>query len=378
MVNIVVLGWYGTETIGDRAILAGLFRVFGECYDKFEVCIGSLYPFFTERTIYEDETYYKSISENKLQRISVFPCQDIRSLRAHIKTSNFVIIGGGPITDINYLYIIEYGFKYARQKKIKTGVVGCGLGPFNTIEFKNSMHRIISLSDVIILRDEVSMMFLDRPIEHKLIQCSIDPAVFAADFSKKQNLKPLYSGYISFNFRDIEVVNTKTSNSKNTAFFVSLINNELKQTGLDIHLVPMHTFIIGGDDRYYLNKISRIVNNPRVIVHNEPMSLEETMNVYKYSDYCYGMRFHSVLLQTVLNGYNSVLDYTNKKNGKTIGLLQSLGIYEDLVNKGRYLSLSDSEPTLQSPDKDFHIRIHENCVKSFMEIYISAIKQLQL
>ena len=29
MKNILVLGWYGTETLGDRAILDGIFQIMG-------------------------------------------------------------------------------------------------------------------------------------------------------------------------------------------------------------------------------------------------------------------------------------------------------------------------------------------------------------
>jgi polysaccharide pyruvyl transferase WcaK-like protein len=54
MVKITVIGWYGTETIGDRAILAGLLSLFDEVFGDFELKLGSIYPFFSERTLYED------------------------------------------------------------------------------------------------------------------------------------------------------------------------------------------------------------------------------------------------------------------------------------------------------------------------------------
>ena len=43
--KITIIGWYGTETIGDRAILAGLISIFNQAYDEFEVKLGSLNPF---------------------------------------------------------------------------------------------------------------------------------------------------------------------------------------------------------------------------------------------------------------------------------------------------------------------------------------------
>ena len=52
--RILILGWYGTETIGDRAIFAGLMQLLSQSLGDINVTVGSLNPFFTERTLIED------------------------------------------------------------------------------------------------------------------------------------------------------------------------------------------------------------------------------------------------------------------------------------------------------------------------------------
>ena len=62
----------------------------------------------------------------------------------------------------------------------------------------------------------------------------------------------------------------------------------------------------------------------------------------KYYDayFCVGMRFHSVVLQTVLNGKNYILDYTEPQKGKIYGMLDELNIVD--VYASRYTSLLDN------------------------------------
>ena len=40
-----VIGWYGTETIGDRAILSGILRLLSEVASDITIELGALYPY---------------------------------------------------------------------------------------------------------------------------------------------------------------------------------------------------------------------------------------------------------------------------------------------------------------------------------------------
>ena len=105
----------------------------------------------------------------------------------------------------------------------------------------------------------------------------------------------------------------------------------------EVLLVPMHTFSIGGDDRYILNGIAQSLKLDNITVQNNPLSLEETMSKYYNAWFCIGMRFHSIVLQTLLNGKNYILDYTDPLNGKTVSMLQQLQL-QDYYNE-HYISL---------------------------------------
>ena len=98
--EITIIGWYGTETIGDRAILAGIIRVMSEVFPSYSIRLGSLYPFYTERTLHEDQGFYNEVSLNKLLSIAIFDSKDPVQLRNNIKHSDLLVVGGGPLMDL--------------------------------------------------------------------------------------------------------------------------------------------------------------------------------------------------------------------------------------------------------------------------------------
>ena len=124
--TVCILGWYGTETLGDRAILDGILSALYLAYGECNILLGSLYPFFTERTIYEDGEIYKNTAPGC--NITIFDIKE--KTRGHyIEKSDVVIMGGGPIMELNLLYLIYNCFKNAKSYGKKIIVLGCGIGP---------------------------------------------------------------------------------------------------------------------------------------------------------------------------------------------------------------------------------------------------------
>lgn len=374
MENILIIGWYGTETIGDRAILGGIIHILSKVYDEYQIRIGSLFPPLTERTLIEDRNYFSFLSASKLKGISTFSSLDIMKLRCEIKNSTLVLVGGGPLMDLTVMYILEYAFSYAQKRHIKTILMGCGWGPLNTIEYKKCALRLIDKSDLIIFRDSVSKQqyMLHAKSNYKKCYALLDPAFITASqyLCSIKNKNPTHE-YISVNLRDPLLINI----NKNTldATFIDTLNKILDY-GMPIKLIPMHTFTIGGDDRYYLDSLAKKINHPNLYVQHTPLCLTETMETYYNSIICLGMRFHSIVLQTVLNGKNYILDYTNAQNGKIIGTLNELNLLTQY--KDRYVNLN-LENTIDHVDIDCpKIEFDLNKVNSYLEQYTSLLKSI--
>lgn len=340
MVTITVIGWYGTETIGDRAILAGLIRIFGDVYDDFQIKLGSLFPVLSERTLLEDGEFFRDCSKQHLSSISIFPSLNHGILKKEIHSSDLLIVGGGPLMDMPLLYMLEYAFQIARKYCVKSALLGCGWGPLQQKEYINCVNRIIQMSDLNIFRDLRSENLCISCLGKKDNKTTslIDPAFLAADFYLQKNVgTPRQEEFISVNFRDISLDQYKGDTLEYEKQFILLLNDLVENTSVPIKLIPMHTFSIGGDDRIILDKIQKEMGVERVLVLHDPLTLEETMGVYYHSLLCIGMRFHSIVLQTVLNGKNYLLDYTDPVTGKIVSMLNELQLFP--FYQDRYCSL---------------------------------------
>ena len=109
-------------------------------------------------------------------------------------------------------------------------------------------------------------------------------------------------------------------------------------------------------------------------VYNKPPTLTETMNLYKNALFCFGMRFHSVLLQTILNGRNYVLDYTDPIKGKIFNLLNQLNVFDKYQN--RYYSLVSDNGCIKVIDDIEKIIIPDNLILDFKNVYVHSLGAL--
>ncbi len=380
--KITVIGWYGTETIGDRAILAGLFSFFKKAYGPFEIHLGSLYPFFTERTINEDYSFYKELIQQEII-IKIFNSKRHKELNKAIKESDLLVMGGGPLMDLNELFMIEYAFKKAQKLGVSTALLGCGVGPLFKEEYRKSVLEISKHSDLIILRDTVSKTNMkeiyqayDAPLDPSIIYTSYDPAVECAliynSFIPSHKQK-----YIAVNLRNFPIEYNKNGVDNNINKKLEIFIDDLsdKYYNIEIRLIPMHYFHIGNDDRAFLNDIALKLKKSNIIVQNVNLTLKETMQMFQNAYLTIGMRFHSVVLQTIINGRNYVLDYTEPNRGKISGFLKDIdnnGFYDK-----RYISLQKDHVTIdiiKSPEKAFQINNID--IEKQLQVYVRELKVL--
>ena len=136
----------------------------------------------------------------------------------------------------------------------------------------------------------------------------------------------------------------------------------------------MHYFHIGGDDRIYLNQIALNSDLKNITVQNANLSLKETMDVFKDSIFCVGMRFHSVILQTMVSGKNYILDYTEPATGKISGFLSEIDQSNFFVD--RYTSLqTDSIDDIKIQNIEARFSLESKTTKK-LDIYVNELKHL--
>ena len=338
--KICILGWYGTETLGDRAILVGMFRVFDKIFKSFSVNIGSLYPFFTQRTIFEDGKIY-NLYTPKMQ-LGYFDVKSKSMLNSVLEGSDLVVMGGGPIMDLTELEVIYYSFKKAKKMNKKTMLLGCGMGPLYKRQYIDIVSKILILSDLVIFRDKKSVETakgICQDIRKINFLYAHDPAIIPIGDYINNNEKTITNS-ITINFRKFPSSIYNRQSVLNNNDIIKLLMKIAEKYEM-VYLVPMHTFCIGGDDRVFLTELALTTNCSNVKVVHKPMNLHELFGLYANSKACIGMRYHSVVFQTLLNGNNYIFDYTDRLNGKIVSFLDMID--ENGFYKERYFSLQSEK-----------------------------------
>lgn len=360
-----IIGWYGTETIGDRAILAGIIRLLSEVASDIVIELGSLYPILSERTLRDDGHFFEQCAHQSKLEIKLFDSQKRHELEHSISHTDVTIMGGGPLMDITEIYMVEYAFNYAKQKKRKTILLGCGYGPLEQTETVECANRILSMADLSIMRDTNAPQATARNL--------IDPAAFACLEYLIRHPEETTGNFYAINIRDISAAGGHyPTNADIDKYLIEWLGRFANEVDKPIRMVPMHTFSVGCDDRIVLNRIAKKLRSPKIEVLTVPPSLEKTMDIYRNAGLCIGMRFHAVLMQTILNGNNIILDYTDPKKGKIIELIRQLDIEE--VYKDRYLSVSKTHNDISiNPFKNTPFRLDMSIIERYYSDYTELI-----
>lgn len=336
-----IIGWYGTETIGDRAILAGIIRLLSELASDITLHLGSLFPVLSDRTLNDDSDFLEQCARKSSLKISIFDSKSWVQLEKSINSSDALIIGGGPLMDIEEMFMLEYAVLFAKRKRKRTIVLGCGYGPLKNKDTIQCANRILKTVDYSIMRDA------NAPFA--TIDNLVDPASFACLEYLRTHTVESTKDYFAVNLRDVVANGNQYPVGKNLEQIISTwFSSFIEQCYKPVYLVPMHTFSVGFDDRFYLERHARAVQSPIVKVISTPLSLRETMDVFYNAYLCVGMRFHAILFQTLLNGNNYILDYTLPDKGKTIALMRQLNMLEPY--RDRYTSLFQDNVKIPLPN----------------------------
>ncbi len=337
---ISVVGWYGTETMGDKAIFDGILSVFNNLSPNTHIQVGSLYTFYSERTFIEEKDVFKQTAPN--MTFSIFDMKNEEELTQNIRKSNMVIFGGGPLMDLEELFLIKYSFEVAKKKDIPCIIMGAGIGPLKQKIYVKTVESIIKLSSLVILRDSKSVEQLLHlySLNNKIIMLP-DPAIISIENYKKKNTR-YPNRNIIVNFRDYSENVYSRRLLHNKELWRELIF-ALKDIADKVYFMPMHNFYIGEDDRYCIASILDGEDIDGFEIFHSPINLHTMYSLIMNAYACVGMRYHSVVMQTILNGNNLIIDYTGKKEGKIYGFLS------DVDTKGFYANrryCMDSENTL--------------------------------
>jgi len=338
--SVLIIGWYGTETAGDKAILWSIIRRLRErLVPPQEITVSSLNPWVSEWTKEE-------IGLDEIKIVETYSRDFARSC----SEVDEIIIGGGPLMDLESLDHMLFAFITAKRSGAITRIEGCGVGPLENSRYIAVVSELFRLANNVSLRDKASVkrakeefscvaeLVLD-PAEEYVEHClasgalarhSIDPVVNF--FLRKW--PDVYRGGLG---KDSFVRLSQCFEEALLVFMEELV----KQRGLRLNLLPMNTLSDGDDDRVFNRHIVRkllargVVPPSHVAVERLPLSPLQILKEMRRGTLNVCMRYHSVLFSEVLNSEFLAIDYT--RGGKILGFLADRGKLDRLITLEQFV-----------------------------------------
>ena len=316
--QFLIIGWYGTETAGDKAILGEIIYQIRNKHPDSRIVLASLYPYISRWTV--QELGYPDVE--------VIPTYSA-AFWQHTRKADEVIMGGGPLMHLEQLGMVLSAFVRAKKAGHRTRIAGCGIGPLDRgLKYQDAVHYILCLADVIELRDSASRAWASRMTGREDIRNSGDPAVRFVQRWKEQAHPSEATPFLNLYLRDWT---TEYQGSLTDRQFEERKRRFEQQLGQWIHelcvqldvrprLLPMHHFCVGNDDRDFNRRFAQThLSELNPVVEYIPLSVQEILASMQEATLSLGMRFHSVLFANTLGVPFLAIDYT--RGGKIAGYL---------------------------------------------------------
>lgn len=306
--HILIVGWYGTETVGDKAILAGIILEYQKAHPDATFTIASIHPPITQRTLKELQIEARIVATYSFAFVK------------QCATSDYVVMGGGPLMDMESLAIPLWAFIIARAFGKKRIVYGCGIGPLKQPRYIKAVTRILRLATDVKLRDSGSVAFAKSLVDRPNYALSGDPSLtYLHSIEAEVPLRP--STEIAMFVRDwpreyalhLSSADFELQKQQFEVNLASFLRDLTQRFGGDSEIVfyPMHCFVVGNDDRNYARQfVSMYLKDVRARVDERPSSVKSIVQAMRNARLCVCMRFHSVVFAKTLGCKFLAIDYT--------------------------------------------------------------------
>lgn len=326
--KILLIGWLGTETAGDKAILDTVINRIKSDYDRPQITVASLYPFVTRNTLWE----------LGLDDISVIHTYS-GEYRECCENSSEVVFTGGPLMDMDCLGIVLAAFRYAQASNINTRIIGCGIGPLYGKKYIDAVKEIVVLTDKVSVRDHASKDWIKRNTWRNDIEVTGDPAIeYVKKWLESDGVTEETNSYLGCYVRALpdayikyrSDIDKQTMKERYEQGIANIIRYISEKTGMAPFYVPMHTFSIGEDDRIFIRKLIEKylydINYYYQDMHYKPQEILKIMKACRVN-LC--VRFHSIVFADTLGSDFVAIDYTD--GGKNQSYINERGKNNQLI-----------------------------------------------
>lgn len=347
--HVLIIGWYGTETVGDKAILWSVVKQLRTRSTAPErITLASFHPFVSKHTLWEMGLRDVGIVETWTPDFET-ACRE----------ADEIVIGGGPLMELQSLDQMLFAFITAGKRQIPARIEGCGIGPVNSPLYETIVAALLKLSSHTALRDADAAAWARLHAAGCATQVVADPAITFVRAVVDGTARPptalvplvepkdrsiacfLRDWPVNYrgNVAEAEFPMIKQRFEVELQKFLLALREGLSAP---MQFLPMNCYVEGGDDRVLGRRLCKWL---RAALQQDaadeatfrsarlPVSPWQIISAMLSAQFSVCMRFHAVVFAETLGVPYMALDYTN--NGKIGAFLRERG------REDRLLSIAD-------------------------------------
>jgi polysaccharide pyruvyl transferase WcaK-like protein/MoaA/NifB/PqqE/SkfB family radical SAM enzyme len=319
--SVMITGWYGTETQGDKAILAETVATLRRFAPNAALTLTSLDPRVSAQTSEE-------IDDGRPRTINLASAAQPDEIERH----DAVLIGGGPLEEIPEMRHLLGAFLEANRQRKERIIFGCGVGPLHSETITRQVRLILDLTTRGFLRDAESLALARTLGSETMLSVGCDPG-FAHVRRRIARLDDLgHAGVVAGLLRATthEYENRASDsdlldqNAAAAARLAGLFDRIATSKQVSIDLLPMHSLHVGGDDRVFNRDILEAMHHTeRAHAEHAYLTFGQLLARIRGADGAIAMRYHGHLFCAALGVPFLSVDYTGR-GGKVNALLRRL------------------------------------------------------
>lgn len=374
--RVLICGWYGTETLGDKAIIGGVVDGLRTADPDLVFDLAAIEPYVCQQTV------------RQMPELEISEIYTLAQAKERIRNGHYgiVMMGGGPLMAavgecIDMLEMLTLG----QQAGAHTVVAGCGVGPLGHPTRNAIIAEILSVADTVMLRDAKSIDVAQRELGFKGRATRIlDPAFFwIHNQLEKQTLSqptgtppqvlmalrdwPIHEYGAAMKQKEAEHMKARFEQE------IREFADALGQQAPDTNIVPfcMHKLAVGGDDRVFYRRLFK--HKPAVLGHldNRHRPPAQDLHTFQSAQAVLAMRFHSVVFSLATGRPFLAIDYT--LGGKIAGLLGDLGLSDRLINLADFKGAAAADQLLRVPPAETDLQARIEASKAIFIQEMSAV-----
>lgn len=377
--NILTFGgWFGSQNLGDSAILIGLKEIIQNTVPEAELWALSIDPEYTEKTC--------GIQSIQLQSPRDLLSHSVRQRYWKIfkESDACILTGGTPIYDYGHLSrIIHLGMPNLHGKEFIC--FGIGVKPLNSTHGRHIISQLLKRASLISARDQPSKQILTSLLDRRIILTG-DTALFMEP-ARRGEIQSILDKIgtdrpiVAFCPRCLSIEEKQHYHDPLTRQDIGKIRHILARTadhvnneGYNVVFIPFHRDGVDNDFTE-IEKIRLLMKTKRSMVLKGEVSPQVMMRLLGSMELVIGLRLHSLVFAAAMGTPFASISYDTK----IAGFMELAGMQDCLVHLGQGLEkLSNVVDVIRSNRLGYVEILSESCGSMKKRIWRESLKMKNL